>query len=147
MQENLKLKGAMTARLIRADGSVESRYKDNIILNVGFDFIADAIGNSAARPAAMGYLAVGTGSGTPVPANSALDVELTRSVATYAHTAGTKVFSFTTNFAAGVATGAITEAGILNAATDGILLDRVVFLPINKAPDDTLQMTFTFTMS
>lgn len=145
--EGLKLKGTMTAVLTKEDGSVETHFKDNIIVNVGFDFIADAIGKSASRPGVMSHIAVGTGTVAAAPANSALGTELARSAATYAHTAGTKVFTFTTTFAAGTGTGAITEAGVLNAATSGILLDRVVFAVINKGAADTLQVTFTFTMS
>jgi hypothetical protein len=76
-----------------------------------------------------------------------LVTELTRQAATYAHTAGTKVFTLTATFAAGIATGAITEAGVLNAPSAGTMLDRVVFAVINKGADDTLTATFQFTLS
>ncbi len=149
MQSNdkMKLHGAMSATLIKADGSTETLHKDNIIVNVGFDFIANAIGASAARPAVMSHIAIGSGTTAASVGQTALVTELTRGAATYAHTTGTKTFTFTANFAAGVGTGAITEAGVLNAASGGILLDRVVFAVINKAALDTLQVTFTFTMS
>lgn len=145
--EGLKLKGSMTAVLTKEDGSVETHFKDNIIVNVGFDFIADAIGKAASRPNVMSHIAVGTGAVAAAATDSTLGTELARGAATYAHTAGTKVFTFTTTFAAGTATGAITEAGVLNAASAGILFDRVVFAVINKGASDTLQVTFTFTMS
>lgn len=145
--EGLKMKGTMDAVLFKEDGSVETRYKDNIIVNVGFDFIADAIGKAASRPGVMSHIAVGAGTVASDPVDSALGAELARAAATYSHTAGTKVFTFTATFAAGVGTGAITEAGVLNAAASGILLDRVVFAVINKGAADTLQVTFTFTMS
>ena len=145
--EGLKLKGAMTAVLTKEDGSVETRFKDNIIVNVGFDFIADAIGKSASRPNVMSHIAVGTGTVAAAAGDTTLGTELARAAATYAHTAGTKTFTFTCTFAAGTATGAITEAGVLNASTSGILFDRVVFAVINKGASDTLQVTFTFTMS
>lgn len=145
--EGLKMKGTMDAVLFKEDGSVETRYKDNIIVNVGFDFIADAIGKSASRPGVMSHIAVGTGTVAAAAGNTALDTELARAAATYAHTAGTKTFTFTCTFAAGTGTGAITEAGVLNASSSGILFDRVVFAVINKGAADTLQVTFTFTMS
>lgn len=139
--------GAMTATLIKPNGDTEVVHKDNIIVNAGFDFIAAAIGNSASRPAAMGYIAIGTGITAAAVAQTTLVTEAARAAATYAHTTGTKVLTFTTTFAAGSGTGAITEAGVFNAASGGTMLDRVVFSVINKAAADTLQITFTFTMS
>ena len=50
-------------------------------------------------------------------------------------------------FEAGDATGAITEAGIFNAATSGTMLCRTVFSTVNKAADDTLTVTWTITLS
>lgn len=145
--DKMKMHGAMTATLIKGDGSVITRHKDNIIVNVGFDFIANAIGASSSRPAVMSHIAVGTGTTAAAASQSALVTELARNAATYAHTTGTKVFTFNATFPAGVATGAITEAGVFNAASGGIMLDRVMFAVINKAAADTLQVTFTFTMS
>lgn len=146
-KENTKIKGSLILTLKHKDGSVEVRRKDNLILNVGFDFIANAIGNANSRPAVIGYTAVGTGT-TAVSANqTSLVTELARKAATYSHTTGTKVFSFTTYFAAGEATGAITEAGVCNASSGGIFLDRVTFAVINKAADDELTTNFQFTLS
>lgn len=145
--ETLKLKGTLIATLQHADGSVEVHRKDNLILNVGFDFIANAIGASSSRPAVMGYTAVGTGSTAVSASQTALTTELARKAATYAHSAGTKVLTFTTTFNAGEATGAITEAGICNASSGGIFLDRVTFAVINKAADDILTTNFQFTLS
>lgn len=146
-EKDLKLKGTFIATLKHADGSVEVRRKDNLILNVGFDFVADAIGKASSRPAVMGYTAVGTGSSAVASGQTALDTELARKAATYAHTTGTKVFTFSTYFGAGEATGAITEAGICNASNGGTFIDRVTFAVINKAADDELTTNFQFTLS
>lgn len=149
MQANdkLKLHGALTLMLTKANGEVEVTQKDNIIVDVGFDFIADAIGKAASRPGVMGYIAVGTGTAAAATTQTTLGTEVSRLAATYAHTAGAKTFTFTTTFADGVATGALTEAGVFNAASAGIMLDRVVFPVVNKGADDTLTAVFTFTMS
>ena len=147
IDESMQLHGAMTLIVSRANGNTETIYRDNLIVNVGFDFIADAIGKSASRPAVMGYIALGTGTTAAAATQSALVTELDRNAATYAHTAGTKTFTFTTTFAAGVATGALTEAGVFNAASAGIMIDRVVFPVVNKGADDTLTTVFTFTLS
>ncbi|MEY3740121.1 MAG: hypothetical protein RLZZ192_797 [Pseudomonadota bacterium] len=147
IQESMQLHGAMTLIISRANGDTETIYKDNLIVNVGFDFIADAIGKSASRPSVMGYIALGTGTTAAAATQSALVTEIDRNAATYAHTAGTKTFTFTADFLAGDATGAITEAGVFNAATAGIMFDRVVFPVVNKGADDSLTAVFTFTMS
>jgi len=63
IQESMQLHGAMTLLISRANGDTETVYQDNLIVNVGFDFIADAIGKSASRPSVMGYIALGTGTG------------------------------------------------------------------------------------
>jgi hypothetical protein len=147
IQESMKLHGAITLMLKKANGDVETVHKDNIIVDVGFDFIADAIGKSASRPGVMGFIALGTGTTAAAAGQTALVTEIDRNAATYAHTAGTKTFTFTADFAAGDATGAITEAGVFNASSSGIMLDRVVFPVVNKGADDSLTAVFTFTMS
>lgn len=141
------LHGRMEARLIKPDGTVIVRAKDNLIVDVGFSFIAQSIGLASGRPAVMSYIAVGTGTTAAAIGNTALVTEVLRKAATFSHTTGTKVFQFEATFNAGEATGAITEAGVLNAATAGTMLDRVVFAVINKGADDTLTQRFTFTMS
>ena len=147
IQEAMKLHGAVTLMLQKPDGEVQTTHKDNIIVNVGFDFIADAIGRATSRPGVMGFIAVGTGTTAAAASQSALVTELKRNAATYAHTVGTKTFTFTAQYPAGDATGAITEAGVFNAASAGIMLDRVVFPVVNKGADDSLTAVFTFTMS
>jgi hypothetical protein len=147
IEEGMKIKGAITLLLTKASGEVEVVHKDNIIVGGGFDFVADAIGNASTRPGVMGWIAVGTGSTAAASTQTALVTELKRNAATYAHTAGTKVFTFTASFLAGDATGAITEAGVFNASSSGTMFDRVVFPVVNKGSDDSLTAVFTFTMS
>lgn len=132
--------------LVRADGTVEHIEQDNLIVNGGFDFICNAIG-LATQPSEMTHIAIGTGTTAVAATQTALVTQIAIGEATYAHTAGTKVFTFTATFAAGVGTGAITEAGVFNASSAGIMLDRVVFSVINKGADDTLTATFQFTLS
>lgn len=142
----LKMHGAMTAVLQRENGDVEVTQKDNIIVNGGFDFICAAIGGTTAAGSAN-IIGVGTGTTAPDAAQTALVTELLRKQGAYAHTNGTKVFTIQVTFAAGEATGAITEAGVFTATTGGTMLDRVTFAVINKGSGDTLTVTFTFTLS
>jgi hypothetical protein len=147
MKEDFNIHGSMTAVLTKPDGTVIVRRKDNLILSAGFDFIANAMCATTSRPNVMNVIGVGTGTTAAAASQTALVNQLLAQTATYAHTASTKTFTLTTTFAAGKATGAITEAAVMNATSSGTLLDRVVFSVINKGASDTLKVTFTFTMS
>jgi hypothetical protein len=146
-KRDVKVKGSLTLTLRKEDGSVEVSRKDNIIVAGGFDFICAQVAGTAVG--IMDAIAVGTGTTTPVVSQTTLTAEVARMAAAYAHTIGTQVFTLTATFAAGVATAAITEAGVFNstAASSGTMLDRVVFSVINKGPNDTLTATFQFTLS
>lgn len=147
MEDNFKIKGRMEMVLQKANGDIETRVKDNMILDVGFDFIADAIGKAVSRPDVMSQIAIGSGTTAAAAGQNTLTTEVDRNAAAYAHTAGTKVFTLRATFGVGEGVGAITEAGVVNAASNGIFLDRVVFAVVNKASDDTLTITFSFTLS
>jgi hypothetical protein len=58
----------------------------------------------------------------------------------------TNIATVSTTFGAGVGTGALTEAGIFNAATAGVMLSRVVFSVVNKASTDALTITWAITI-
>jgi hypothetical protein len=57
------------------------------------------------------------------------------------------VVTYTATFNPGVATGAITEAAVLNASTGGTMLNRSTFPVVNKAAGDTMTITWTVTLS
>lgn len=144
--QSFGIHGALTAILRKGDGTVIVTKKDNLIVDAGFDLICDSLGDGT-RPALISHIAVGTGAVAAAAGDVGLGVEAARLAATYAHTGGTKVFTMSITFPAGTGTAALTEAGILNAATVGTLLDRVVFPVINKGASDSLDITFTFTLS
>lgn len=144
--EGLKIKGTMIAVLRKADGTVRVCRKDNLIVDSGIDFICAAIGDTN-RGAVMGYVAVGTDDTAVDAEQTALETELARVAATYTHTTGTNVFTISGYFGPGVATGALVEAGVCNAASSGTFLDRVVFGELNKEAADELTMTFQFTVT
>lgn len=146
-RDALHWKGSFTFLLQKGNGDVEVRRKDNMILDTGFDFLCNAVGIVNGRPGPMSHIAVGTGTTAPAAGQSALASELARKAAVYSHTSGTKVMTFTTTFDKGEATGAITEAGLCNAASSGIFIDRVTFAVINKAVDDILTINLQFTLS
>ena len=53
----------------------------------------------------------------------------------------------TATFGAGTGTGAVTEAGILNASSSGTLLCRTEFSVVNKGSSDSMTVTWTVTVS
>lgn len=146
MKENIQAHGAFIGTLVHADGTVETYRKDNLILNGGIDSICNCLA-ATSQPSPFNYIAVGTGTTAAANTQTALVSELARKSATYAHTVGQSYFTVTTTFDPGSATGAITEAGVCNAATGGIFLDRVVFPVINKGENDTYTVTFKVTFT
>jgi hypothetical protein len=111
----------------------------NLITNAGFDFIADVIGNPT-QPSEITHMAIGNG-----VAGDATDTTLTsetdRQAATYAHTTGTKTFTFTATFTSVVAA---TEYGCFNNSSGGTMLNTAGFPSITI---DSLQIVATFTLS
>lgn len=118
-------------------------YKHNTIVNSGYDFICEAM-SSSNRPAAMEYVAVGSGSTVNDMTMTALVTQLARVKGTYYHTAGTKFFTLKASFGPGIGTGVINELGVFNALSGGTMLDRVVIGTVTKEAGDTYNATFQF---
>lgn len=146
-EENIQAHGAFVGILRHADGRVETVRKDNLVLNSGIDFLCDAVGKASGRPNVMSHIAVGTGTTAAADGQTALVSESLRKSAAYSHSAGTTKMTFSATFNAGEATGALTEAGICNAASGGTFFDRVVFAVLNKGADDVFTANFEITIT
>lgn len=123
----------------------------NIITNAGLAGIASRI-NGAGSAAVFDYIALGTGTTAAAVGNTALETEITtgggeRSQATASRVTENvtndtarlvETFNFTSDFA-------VTESGILNAASTGTLLCRQTFSAINVDDGDSLQVTWDVT--
>jgi hypothetical protein len=119
--------------------------------NAGWDAICAQIGTTGAQPAAFTYIATGTGAVAFNAADTTLGTEITdsglaRAVGTYNHTGGTKIWTLAKSFSV-TGTKAVTECGVLNAASTGTLLCRQTFTAKNVVNGDTLAVTWTFTGS
>ncbi len=146
MAEGLKVVGHWDFVLTDEHGNVKQKVeKHNLITTVGFQLISDALFIQSGRPAVASYLGVGTGGTAAAIGDTTLQTESLRKLAAYSYAA--KVATLTATFNPGEATGALVEAGMLNAASVGLLLNRVVYPVINKGALDTLTSTFTFTLS
>jgi len=122
----------------------EVRQAKNLVVTVGKTYLASrAVGTSST---VMGWMAIGTGTATPAVGDTTLGTEAGR-VAVASFTASTNVITTTATFPAGTGTGAITEAGILNAVTAGTMLCRTTFPVVNKAAGDSIAVTWQVTIS
>lgn len=144
MNDTIKIRGIITARLIGPDGKVKQTVvTENIITNAGRPLVIDRLqGASAAVP---DYIAIGTGTNAAVVGDTTLQTEVARAQGALTQpTANTDRCIYT--FPAGTGTGTITEAGRLNAASVGTLLARgILSSSVIKTAADSLEMTYDIT--
>ncbi|MDL2284411.1 hypothetical protein LJC19_04635 [Oxalobacter sp. OttesenSCG-928-P03] len=144
----IKVHGAVEVTVTRPNGETETVKRDNLITNVGFDFLCEAIARQTGRPAVMNYIALGSGSRGASANDTALVSEVTRVLGTYGHVNGSKTFTLSATLPAQGVTGNFVEAGVFNkSGSGGTMLDRVTFSNISKGVHDTLTIQFTFTLS
>lgn len=141
----VKLTGELRLTLTNPTGNITQEVVvPNLVVTTGKNYIASRMKDASAT--AMSHMAIGTGSTAAAAGNTALGSEAGR-VALTSTTVSTNNVAYVATFAAGTGTGAITEAGILNASSSGTLLCRTVFSVINKGAADTLGVTWTVTVS
>lgn len=141
--EKLKFTGVVTIRRFneKTGETLEERVIKNLVVSSGLAWI---ISRMASAPAVMSHMAVGSGNVAAADANTALGNELTRVALTSATPAGATI-TYIAAYPAGVATGALTEAGIFNAAANGTMLARTVFPVVNKGAEDAISITWAIT--
>lgn len=140
----IKVKGELKLTLTSPQGNVKHEViVPNLVVTAGKNFIADRLKNNTT---VMSHMAIGTGNTAAAAGNTALGSEAGR-VALTSSTVTDNAVAYVGSFAAGTGTGAITEAGLLNASSGGTLLCRTVFSVINKGANDTLGITWTVTIS
>ncbi len=140
LNDGLKLTGKLKIAL---NGETVQEV-DNLVVTDGKEYVASRMKD--ATKTAMSHMAIGSGSTAAAAGNSALGSELGRVALTSTNVAS-NVVTYAATFAAGTGTGAITEAGILNANTSGELLCRTVFSVVNKGASDSMTITWTVTVS
>jgi hypothetical protein len=144
-----KMRGEVGIVLRGPDGVVkDSRTIRNLVVNVGLaHIISRMVGTTQG---VMSHMAVGSGSTAAAAGDTALGSQIGSRIAldstTISGSDNEKVI-YVATFGAGVSTGAVTEAGIFNASTSGVMLCRTVFSVVNKAADDVMQITWTITLS
>lgn len=147
--ESLKVKGRLSIVLRDKDGNVkDERDVDNLVVNAGLAYIISRMVGTA--KSVMSHMALGSGTTAAAASQTDLVSVLGSREALDSTTiagANNNQVVYVSSFEAGDATGAVTEAGIFNAATAGDMLCRTVFPVVNKAADDALTVTWTITLS
>lgn len=122
----------------------------NLVVSAGSAGVASRI-NGAGAEAAFTFIAVGTGTTSPVAGDTTLETETTTDGLARAAATASRITTDVTNDTARLnkqfsVTGsvAVTESGVLNAASAGTLLARQTFSAVNVANGDTLDVTWDF---
>jgi hypothetical protein len=144
INDTIKVTGELKITVTKPDGNVHETVVPNIVVTDGKEYIASRMKDASAT--AMSHMAIGTGSTAAAAGDAALGSEAGR-VALTSTTVSSNAVAYVATFPAGTGTGAITEAGILNASSSGTLLCRTVFSVINKGAADTLGITWTVTVN
>jgi len=141
-KEKIKINGRFT---IIKNGEVV-REINNLITNAGFGAMSGLVLNDITETA-FDYIAIGTGTTAAAVTNTTLEAESMRVAGT-----GTQTTTTVTNDTAHLestfnitSTLAITEAGMLNAATLGTLFNRGIFTAVNVVNGDTLVVKYDVT--
>ena len=145
--DNLKATGQLQVVLTGPDGVVkEDHLLKNLVVDTGLNFIVSRMENAAAS--VMSHMSVGTGTTAAAAGDTTLETEIAGArVALTSTTVASNQITYVASFNAGVGTGAITEAGVLNAASGGTLLCRTVFPVVNKQAGDSMTITWAVTVS
>lgn len=139
-QDSVKISGGLKLTGRDKDGNfLWVKKEKNLITVTGFDLISDVIG-LIAQPSDITHMAIGSGVASTGDANI-LTSEDNRQTTIYAHSTGTKTFTFTSTFTSVIAA---TEYGCFNASTGGSMLNTAGFSAITV---DSLEIESTFTLS
>lgn len=146
IRDGIRVLSNFTGWLIGADGRIKEVVKAcNLVNTAGLQHIVDQLYSSPVQ-AKMGYYAIGTGTNNPAAGDTALQTEIARIALDPMIKAGVDL-SYIGAFGPGQGTGNITEGGIFNAATAGVMLARVKFTAVSKTASDTFIITHKITAS
>lgn len=154
MREAPQMRGTFEIKVIGPDGKVkDSRKVENLVVDAGVDFIADVMG-AASQPTEMDNIGVGWGanaSDDPTAGQTDLQgASKDRNTAVYAHTPGLATFTLQATWGTDdPSDGSVTieESAVFNDSSGGTMLCRQTFAGVNKGASDTLEVTWTFTIS
>jgi len=146
INDNLKLRGDVALVLKDKNGNIkETREINNLVVSAGLTFICSRMAGTSAG--VMSHMALGSGTTAASAGQTDLVSILGSREALDSTSASSNTITFVSSFEAAEGTGAVTEAGVFNAASSGTMLCRTVFAVVNKQADDTMSVTWTITLS
>lgn len=122
-------------------GRTERFLIKNLFTDDGLTYLAARAAGEAV--AVISHMALGLGTTPAAGTDETLESEVagSRVPVTISGAGAERLFSAT--FGEGVGSGAITEAGLFNAASGGLLTNRSVFGVKNKEPEDVFTINWT----
>ena len=149
IRDSIKATGALEITLYDSNHNVKQQVSvPNLVVTVGKNVIADRLID--ASTSVMSHMAVSEDAGVILPlatSNTALGAQIGSRVVLTNVTRTNNVITYSAEFADGVSTGAIVEAGIFNASTSGDMLCRTTFPVINKEASDFLTINWNVTIN
>jgi hypothetical protein len=144
MKDTFSIKGRLDVQVFDENGELKQEVKNhNAVTAAGLAGILDQV---LATPSLdkIGWMAVGTGTAGA----SALGVEIDRNAFT-SLTRTDAVITIIADWAAGDATGTLTEAGLFDVVTaaSGNMWCSADFAAVSKGAADTLKITWNLTIS
>lgn len=120
--------------------------KHNLVVKAGFDWIAQIMSNKSNRSQAISHIAFGTGTSTTTYTMTTLENEVYRTDVTASWNSNTRELVFTGSIPRQSGLSAsISEVGLFNSATGGVMFDRATFSP--KGIDNDMSFNYTFTIT
>lgn len=155
-EEKVGLSGWIEIKHRDKDGNlIQEIVTPNCLTNAGFAEVAGLItADQASNHTAFDYIAIGTGTTAPSASDTQLEAEITdaggaRKAATGTRTTvnvenDTMQLVATFNF---TGSKSVTESGVFNASSGGVMLCRQTFSAINVANGDSLEVTWKVTVA
>lgn len=148
IKDKIKPEGLVSIVLKDEHGNVKETHTQNLVVDTGLAYIASRIIGTAGPISHMG---VGSGDTVAEESQTELINQLSRVALTSTANVTTNVTNdsvqFVAEFPTGVGTGAIVEAGLFDAATDGAMVSRTVFPVVNKSAPDSLVITWILVLN
>lgn len=156
-QENLKLSGRLNIVVTdQTTGTVKQQQQvDNLVVESGLRWITESMAKTSNTPLAMTHMGIGdsltveSDGDTDLLGTNKFRKTFTTPTATNVSPAagrGNIVYVCQFGTADNISGGAVTEAGIFNAASAGTMLCRTTFPVVNKGANDIMTITWTITL-
>lgn len=140
----IKMTGELNVKKFNSNNElIEQINIPNLVVSVGKQHVAERMINDSETK--MSHMAIGDGQAVAAAANTTLSSELARTTLLSAVRSGPNI-TYTAVFTAGIGTGAVTEAAILNNSTAGTMLCRTTFPVISKDAAESIAISWTVTV-